>query len=61
MFTTFVKKKLKKISFWDFCFIYINILSSLSISFLTIWNWKVEIPTGVSMGLAEKWVSIRSP
>ena len=53
MFTTFVKKKLKKISFWDFCFIYINILSSLSISFLTIWNWKVEMPTGVSMGLAE--------
>ena len=31
----------------------LNILSSLSISFLTIWNWKVEIPTGVSMGLAE--------
>ena len=27
LFTTFVKKKLKKISFWDFCFIYINILS----------------------------------
>ena len=38
LFTTFVKKKLKKISFWDFCFIYINILSSFSISFLTIWN-----------------------
>jgi len=25
---------------------------------LTIWNWKVATPTGVSMGLTEKWVDI---
>jgi len=28
---------------------------------LTIWNWKVEISTDISMGLAEQWVDIWSP
>ena len=47
------KKNLKKNTFWDFKYIYINVYLISKYSFLTIWNWKVDTPTGVSMGLAE--------
>ena len=47
------KKNPKKNTFWDFKYIYINVYLISKYSFLTIWNWKVEISTGISMGLAE--------
>ena len=47
------KKNPKKNTFWDFKYIYINVYLISKYSFLTIWNWKVEISTDISMGLAE--------